>query len=146
VVLAALLCAWATWQPWRSDRVTSHAVDLVANGQAKAAVKEAQHASDIDPLATEPIAVKASAQAAAGQPQAGLRTLQRLVREHPTDPQAWLRLADFQLFQLDRPRDAIETLRAVLFLDPRSRPAQRVFIQAQARLRAPAAPGANGVQ
>jgi O-antigen ligase/polysaccharide polymerase Wzy-like membrane protein/tetratricopeptide repeat protein len=146
VVLAALLCAWATWQPWRSDRVTSHAVDLVANGQAKAAVKEAQHASDIDPLATEPLAVKASAQAAAGQPQAGLRTLQRLVREHPTDPQAWLRLADFQLFQLDRPRDAIETLRAVLFLDPRSRPAQRVFTQAQERLRAPAAPGANGVQ
>lgn len=146
VVLAALLCAWATWQPWRSERAASHAVDLVADGKAQAAVKEAQHASDIDPLAAEPLAVKAGAQAAAGQPQAGLRTLGRLVHEHPTDPQAWLRLADFQLFQLDRPRDAIETLRAVVYLDPRSRPAQRIFTDAQGRLRAPPAPGANEVQ
>ena len=53
----------------------------------------------------------------------------------PGDPQTWLRLASFQLGTLDRPEDALETVRGVLFLDPLSRPGGQLFLAARARVR-----------
>jgi hypothetical protein len=57
------------------------------------------------------------------------------VLEFPGDPQTWLRLASFQLGTLDRPAEALETVRAVLFLDPLSRPGGQLFLDARVRLR-----------
>ena len=56
--------------------------------------------------------------------------------EHRKDPQAWLRLADFQLYVLDDPQKALAALDQALYLDPLSGPIRDSFIKARARLRA----------
>jgi hypothetical protein len=57
------------------------------------------------------------------------------VLSFPGDPQTWYRLAAFQLGTLDAPEQALETLEAVLYLDPHSRPGGELFVSARARLR-----------
>ena len=57
---------------------------------------------------------------------------------YPGDPEAWLRLARFQLEALDQPRMALSTVRGALYLDPKgTRPAE-LFLQARAASRAQA--------
>ena len=53
----------------------------------------------------------------------------------PGDPQTWYRLAAFQLGTLDAPEQALETLSGALYLDPHSKPAAQLFLDARARLR-----------
>ena len=57
-------------------------------------------------------------------------TLERAVLRYPGDPQTWLRLATFQANTLDRPADALNTVQAVLYLDPLSRPGRALYLQA----------------
>jgi hypothetical protein len=53
----------------------------------------------------------------------------------PGDPQTWYRLAAFQLGTLDAPEQAVETVRGALYLDPHSKAASQLFLDARARLR-----------
>lgn len=135
VLAATALLAWTAWQPQRSDRESSHALQLVDAGRPAEAVEAAERAGEIDPLSPRPLLVEATARAAAGRPQEALDALERAVEAHPRSPQVWLRLADFQLHGLGRPRAALETLRGAVYLDPNSREARRLFLEARARTR-----------
>jgi hypothetical protein len=135
VGLTALILVWAIWQPEASDRKTNRALELIDASDYESAIAKTEDASDTNPLSPEPLLVRAVAETSSGQETAARRTLEQAVLEFPGDPQTWLRLASFQLGTLDRPEDALETVRAVLFLDPLSRQGGQLFLDARARLR-----------
>jgi hypothetical protein len=135
VAVTALILAWAIWQPEASDRETNRALELIDARDFDAAIAETEDAAETNPLSSEPLLVRAVAETSAGSETAARRTLEQAVLEFPGDPQTWLRLASFQLGTLDRPAEALETVRAVLFLDPLSRPGGQLFLDARVRLR-----------
>jgi tetratricopeptide (TPR) repeat protein len=133
--VAALVMAWAIWQPEASDRATGRAIELIDERAYRSAIAETEDAADANPLSADPLLVRAVAEADAGEEEAARRTLEQAVLEFPGDPQTWLRLASFQLATLDRPQDALETVRGVLYLDPFSRQGRQLFLDARVRLR-----------
>ncbi|MBD0283552.1 MAG: O-antigen ligase family protein [Thermoleophilaceae bacterium] len=135
VGVVAVIVAWAIWQPEASDRATNRALELIENRSYQDAIAKTEDAAAANPLSADPLLVRAVAEASAGQESAARRTLERAVLEFPGDRQTWLRLATFQLRTLDRPQDALETVRAVLYLDPFSGEGRQLFLDARARLR-----------
>jgi hypothetical protein len=128
---AALLCAWAAWQPHRSAEESDRALDLIADGKIGEAQRAAERAEDIDPLASRALIVQAAvADALPNQPRAH-SLLERAVEEHPGEPQVWLRLAEYELYTLNRPADAERTVTGALYLDPLSRAAQQIYLEAK---------------
>jgi tetratricopeptide (TPR) repeat protein len=136
VGIAALLCAWAIWQPESSDRSSNKAVDAASRGDLRGALAKAEDAHDANPLSPRPLLVKASIQGQAGQRRAGQHTLETALLEFPGDPQTWVALAQYQLHTLGRPQDTLETLKGALYLDPQSKAARALFLDARARERA----------
>jgi O-antigen ligase len=136
VALATLLCAWAVWQPEASERNSDRALELIEERRYDDALSEADAAADANPLSPTPLLVRASAEAAAGRTQAAKRTLERATLRYPGEPQTWVRLSSFQLNNLERPRAALETVRGALYLNPRSKSARELFVNARAALRA----------
>jgi hypothetical protein len=130
-VAAALLCAWAVWQPQRSAAESDRALDLIAKGRIDAAQRAAERAEDIDPLASRPLIVQAAvADARPNQPLAH-ELLEKAVERYPGEPQVWIRLAEYELYTLNRPADAERTIAGALYLDPISRAAQQIFLEAK---------------
>jgi hypothetical protein len=141
VVVTGLLCAWAIWQPERSDRASDHALVLASGGDTSAALDEAGSAHDANPLSPRPLLVKATVQSQTGDNESARRTLETAVLHFPGDPQTWIALARFQLHTLNRPADALETLQGALYLDPLSKAGQALFLEARAQERAQPARG-----
>jgi tetratricopeptide (TPR) repeat protein len=139
--IAALACAWAVWQPQRSDAESSRALQLLDRHRLKEAAEAADHARRIDPLTPNPLLAASAIADARGDRRAAVVDLVRAVRRFPGEPQTWLALADYQLYTLNLPADALKTVRGALYLDPRSRSAQEVFFAARLRLNPAAAPG-----
>jgi hypothetical protein len=128
---AALLCAWAVWQPQRSAAESDRALDLLAEGKLNEAQAAAERAEDIDPLASTALIVQAAvADARPNQPRAH-QLLEEAVERFPGEPQVWIRLAEYELYTLNRPDDAERTIAGALYLDPRSRAAQQIFLEAK---------------
>jgi tetratricopeptide (TPR) repeat protein len=135
MAVAALLFAWAVWQPEASDRASNRALDLIAENKLGEAATEAANAEDANPLSAEPLLVQASVQTAAGRNADAEATLERAVLRFPGNPDTWLRLASFQLGTIDRPEEAAKTVRGVLYLDPHSKAGQKLFLEINQRLR-----------
>ena len=134
-VLASLAAVWSISQPPRADQRADAAVRLAGAGDLEAALTAARQAQDIDPLALKPLFAEAAVHQRADRDDLALEVFGRGVAEHPDDPQAWLRLADFQLYELDRPQEALAPLDQALYLDPMSEAARDSFIEARTRLR-----------
>jgi O-Antigen ligase len=135
VVLAGILIAWAAWQPEASDKASGEALELSDQGRYDEAVAKTEDAADANPLTPHPLLVRASVQTAAGEESAARDSLEQAVLSFPGDPQTWYRLAAFELGTLDRPDLTLETLRGALYLDPFSKPARALFLEARARER-----------
>ena len=128
---AALLCAWAVWQPHRSAEESDRALDLIAQDKLGEAKKAAQRAEDIDPLASRALIVQAAVIDAEGNQPLAHTKLEEAVERHPGEPQVWIRLAEYELYTLNRPADAERTITGALYLDPISRAAQQIFLEAK---------------
>ncbi len=135
VVLCGLLVAWAVWQPEASDRATNDALAAAEARDYDEALARAGDAADLNPLSPDPLLVEASINTSAGRETAGRRSLEQAVLRYPGDPQTWYRLAAFQLGTLDRPEEALQTLRGALYLDPFSARNRQLFLEARVRLR-----------
>jgi tetratricopeptide (TPR) repeat protein len=135
VLLVVICTAWAAWQPERSERASDRALALVAQKKLGPAAAEADHARDVDPAAIRPLWVKASVAIAAGKPRKAETYFQRAVFDQPSNPEAWTRLAEFELYRMKRANQALSITSAALFLDPHSAPAQTVFFDARRALR-----------
>ena len=141
VLVTTGLCAWAIWQPARSEAHAARALEQIEADRLPEAAREARRAAEIDPLSPRPLLVTAAVEASSGRDRAALDLLQRAVRGHPSDPQVWLRLASFELRTLEQPDAALETLRGVLYVDPQSRAVQALYFDALAARRQRAAEG-----
>jgi O-Antigen ligase len=134
LLVAALLCAWAVWQPERSDSAVHQALTLVTQGRFQAAIAKADDAHRLDPLSPKPLLVKSALQDSAGQKAAALATLQSAVIHQPSNPQLWLSLADYEL-NLHNPNAALQALGAALYLDPLDQATRNAFLAASAASR-----------
>ena len=135
VLIAAVITAWAVWQPEASDRQTGDALRLAEAGQTEAAIAETQDAADTTPLSSNPLLTEAAIETSAGDLGAARAALERAVLKFPGDPQNWYRLAAFQLGTLDHPVEAAATVRAAIFLDPKSQANRQLYLEAVARAR-----------
>ena len=134
VLVGAGLCAWAVWQPEASERASDRAFEELAAGDLEAASREADHAREVNPYSPEPLYAKAAVLEAAKRPTAAYHTLEQAVKEHPRDPETWLRLARFELDELDLPQRAVESLRGAFHLDPYSPQAVALMRRANGEL------------
>jgi hypothetical protein len=153
VALAAILCAWAVDQPERSDSATRDALTLVAQGHFQAALSKADHAHKLNPLSPKPLLVRAAVEDSAGDAKDALATLESSVIQQPSNPQLWIKLADYELHRMGNPQAALQALHAALYLDPLEQSAQAMFLEASAAARgektrghhASASPAAGGL-
>jgi tetratricopeptide (TPR) repeat protein len=136
VLVCSVLFAWAMWQPEASDRASDRALALSDAGDAGGARAEAHDAASANPLTPKPLLVQGAVETKAGRLHVAETALERAVLSFPGDPQTWLRLASFQLGTRDDPAAALQTVRGVLYLDPRSKPGRQLYLEARARLRA----------
>ncbi len=116
VVLAALLTAWAQWQPLRSADGAGEALALVARDPA-AALTAAHTAVSRDPLSAEALLALAAVQEGAGEPAAAAATYERAVHLQPANFKTWQALGEYDL-RAGRPQAALQALRAAVYLNP----------------------------
>jgi hypothetical protein len=119
-IALAALAVLAVVQPWRADTEGDEALALLSDGNFNAARAAADRAQDINPLSIEPYFERAAIENAAGNQRAAARALEDAVRLEPASPEAWRRLGEYYVGNLDDPARAIPVLRASLFLDPTS--------------------------
>jgi tetratricopeptide (TPR) repeat protein len=135
VVVVALCAAWAVYQPQRADHANDQALHLLAAKQFAAAQKKAGDAHSINPASLTPLWTKAAIDIAQKNLPAAEVQLQRAVFDQPSNPEAWTRLAEFELYRNNQPQKAIDIVKGALYLDPRSAPAQTVFFDALRKIR-----------
>ena len=114
---AALLAAWAEWQPQRSEDARQSALALLAR-DPRSALARAQSAVDRDPLSAQALFALARAQQLSGRQDLATKTLQRAVRLQPSNPETWLALGEDELARA--PRSALGPLSAAIYLNPES--------------------------
>ena len=112
-------------------------LDTLDTGDADAARAQAQQARDINPLSLDPLYALWTIESAAGRKSVARRALEQAVRLQPDNPDPWVRLAQFELNTLKRPKVALAAIRPALYLDPRSSDAVAVFLAAQRQTTAP---------
>ncbi len=115
-VIAALLAAWAQWQPQRSADASQEALALSASDPA-AARAAAENAVDYDPVSAEALFTLSTIQQHAGQAALARATLVRAVHLQPSNPRTWKALGEYDL-QTGNPTDALDELRATVYLNP----------------------------
>ena len=125
-VIAALLAAWAQWQPQRSVDASQQALALLAR-DPRGANDAAQAAVARDPLSVQALFTLSTVQQATGHAALARATLQRAVRLQPSNPQTWLSLGEYDLFSdrsrigaAERGRVALSELEAAIYLNPES--------------------------
>jgi hypothetical protein len=116
-LIAALLAAWSQWQPQRSVDASQQALAALSTNP-RAALAKAQTAVSRDPLSAQALITLATVQQDAGEPALAKATLQRAVRLQPSNPQAWLALARYDL--ASEPAVALKELQAAIYLNPES--------------------------
>jgi hypothetical protein len=116
VAIAALLAAWAEWQPQRSQTASGDALALLAHNPV-AALAAAHTAVNRDPLSAEALITLAAVEHAAGQKSAAAATYAKAVHLQPSNWQTWEALGEYDLSNGDAP-GALEALRAAVYLNP----------------------------
>jgi tetratricopeptide (TPR) repeat protein len=118
-IALVLVAAWAVYGPQRSANAGQDALALLDRGNVDAARQKALQARDENPLSVDPLFELSVVEQKAGQKAAAREALERAVRLQPENPVPWLRLAEFELYVLDRPAVALDSIRPALYLDPR---------------------------
>jgi hypothetical protein len=116
-VIAALLAAWAQWQPQRSADSAQQALALLTSNP-RGATQAAQAAISRDPLSEQALFTLSAVQRATGQAALARATLQRAVRLQPSNPQTWLALGEYDV--PTDPAAAVNELAAAIYLNPES--------------------------
>lgn len=116
-VLAALVvvAAASALLPWWSARLADSAGGALAADRPRLALERAGDAHALNPLALEPLRLRAAAHTALGQPARAYGAYLEMTRVQPDNPAAWRALARFLG---DDPR-ATDAWRHVQRLDPR---------------------------
>jgi hypothetical protein len=116
-IAAALLAAWSQWQPLRSEEAVNSADALLARDPAGARAA-ADDAVAHDPLSPLALFTLAEIQRLTGHQALARATLQRAVREQPSNPKTWVALGSYDV--AGDPRAAVGELQAAIYLNPES--------------------------
>ena len=135
VVIVALTAAWAVYQPQRASSANQDALDLLAKNKLPEAAKKADESHSINPASLSPLWTKAAVAVAQKQLPEAEVLYQRAVFDQPSNPEAWTRLAEFELYRNNQARKALDVVKGALYLDPRSAAAQTVFFDALRNVR-----------
>jgi cytochrome c-type biogenesis protein CcmH/NrfG len=145
----ALVAAWAVWQPLRSLDSSNDGLAALERNDLAGARAHALSAHARDPLALDPLTVLAIAESRMGNQRAALIALQKEIRLQPANHEVWLRLADFELNRVKRPKEALRALAAALYLDPRDPVTVGAYLEVSRRVTGKTpnvAPGGASVQ
>ena len=137
VAVIALLGAWTAWQPLRSATAGQDAIASLDRGDVAKARSQALAARERNPLSIDPLTQLSAVELAAGRKIEARRALEDAVRLQPANPDAWLALAELELYALNRPAVALTAIRPALYLDPRSSDAVAVFLAADRKAPSP---------
>jgi tetratricopeptide (TPR) repeat protein len=135
VIALALVAAWAVYQPYRADVTNTDALELVSQGKLVQAEAKAKEAHSINPASVRPLWSQAGVAIAQKQLRKAEVLYQSAVFDQPSNPETWVRLAEFELYRNNQPKQALSIISGALYLDPRSAPAQTVFFDARRKLR-----------
>jgi tetratricopeptide (TPR) repeat protein len=116
VVVGALLAGWTQWQPQRAVDASQQALSLLGGGQPSRALVAARSGVADDPLSAQALFTLARVQQSAGLAAGARQTLAKAVRLQPSNPETWLRLAQYDL--PSDPRAALNELQAAIYLNP----------------------------
>ncbi|HWX75810.1 MAG TPA: O-antigen ligase family protein, partial [Solirubrobacteraceae bacterium] len=123
-LIAALLAAWAQWQPQRSLDASQRALALLAS-DPRGAEAAARAGVSRDPLSVQALFTLAAVQRRSEGPPSARATLLRAVRLQPSNPQTWLTLGEFDLANAaggsaaeSGAHAAVRELRAAIYLNP----------------------------
>ena len=130
-IALAIVACWAVYGPQRSAGAGQDALALLDRGDIDGARNKALQARDENPLSVEPLFELSVVEQKAGQDAAAREALAQAVRLQPENPRTWLRLAEFELYVLDRPDVALDAIRPALFLDPRDAETIDTFVNAR---------------
>lgn len=114
IAVVGLLIAYGVYLPVRASQKINSGLH-VAQSEPKKALKLGHEALSLDPTSAGAQMLIATAQNNSGHPQAAERTLLHLARTQPGNPEAWMRLAQFRLTELDDPDGAIDALRPIFY-------------------------------
>jgi cytochrome c-type biogenesis protein CcmH/NrfG len=120
VLVIALVTAWWSYQPVRSEHASDAAFDRLDRGNPAGAVAVARVAVDRNPLSADPLFDLAALQQARGRFRDAEAALERAVRLQPADAETWRRLGRLELSVLHKPDAALKDFRAAYYLDPHS--------------------------
>jgi O-antigen ligase/polysaccharide polymerase Wzy-like membrane protein/tetratricopeptide repeat protein len=123
-VIAALLAAWAQWQPQRSVDASQRGLALLAR-DPRGAEASAHAGVSRDPLSAQALFTLATVEQASGNTASARATLLQAVRLQPSNPQTWLALGEFDLAHPGArgaseggPHAAVSELAAAIYLNP----------------------------
>jgi cytochrome c-type biogenesis protein CcmH/NrfG len=88
-------------------------------------------ARDANPLSVEPLFELSVVEQKAGRNAAARGALEEAVRLQPENAKTWLRLAELELYVLERPQVALDAIRPALYLDPRDAETIATFVAAR---------------
>jgi hypothetical protein len=132
VVAGVLLGAWTEWQPQRSVDASEQAFALLKRNPV-GALSAAQAGVERDPLSALALFRLAAVQNTTGQSALARSTLQKAVRLQPSNPETWTTLGEYDMSK--NPHAAVEELRAAVYLNPQSVPAQNAYVEALRKTR-----------
>jgi O-antigen ligase/Tfp pilus assembly protein PilF len=127
VIAGALLASWTEWQPQRSADASEQAEVLLPRDPV-AARAAAEAGVERDPLSAVALFRLAAVEHATGESALARATLQKAVQMQPSNPETWLTLGEYDLSA--DPSAAVNELRAAVYLDPESVPAQNAYVRA----------------
>src|SRR4051812_48838744 len=90
-LIVAVVATWAVWQPLRSQSAMDAALAALEKKDINAARADAQAAQDRNPLAVEPLFVRAVVEQQAGDQAAVKGALEDAVKLQPPNPEPWRR-------------------------------------------------------
>jgi hypothetical protein len=118
LIVTALVACWTAYQPVRSEHASNKAYALLDQGAYEQAASVAHIAVDRDPLSVDARFDLATVEQARGQLPAAEEALREAIHLEPGNAETWRRLGRFQLYDLQRPDEALKTLQTALVLDP----------------------------
>jgi tetratricopeptide (TPR) repeat protein len=130
-IALALVAPWAVLGPQRSASAGQDALALLDKGNVDGARQKVQEARDLNPLTVEPLFEMSVIEQRAGNDVAARAALEQAVRLQPENARTWLRLAELELYVLDRPSVALDAIRPALYLDPRDAETIDTFVNAR---------------
>ena len=116
IVAATIAAAWFVWQPLHSENAFNAAISAMSNGNATAALADAQSAAASNPVSVEPLWELSEIYSARHNPTAARQELAKAVNIQPSNPETYQRLGQFDLAQ-NQPIVAVLEFQTAQLLD-----------------------------